>query len=88
MIEESLAKDEENLIKYKIADVEKLPFEDSSFDTVVDTFGIQSYYDRNQALNEMKRVLKKGGKLLVMGSGASYLGPYNYFLRYRAGIYL
>ncbi len=77
MIEESLAKDEKNRIEYSLADVEHLPFEDASFDTVIDTFGLQSYYDRNQALNEIKRVLKPGGKFLFLGQGASLFWPYN-----------
>lgn len=40
MIEEALAKDDENIMKFKLVDVEQLPFEDNYFDTVVDTFSI------------------------------------------------
>jgi len=40
MIEEALAKDDENIMKFKLIDVESLPFEDNYFDTVVDTFSI------------------------------------------------
>jgi ubiquinone/menaquinone biosynthesis C-methylase UbiE len=47
MLEEALAKDDENRMTFKLADCEKLPFADESFDTVVDTFSVQSYYDRN-----------------------------------------
>ena len=54
MVEEALAKDDDNKMKIKLADVEHLPFEDSYFDTVVDTFSIQAYFDRNSALNEIK----------------------------------
>ena len=53
MLEEAVTKDDNDMV-FKIADVEKLPFEDESFDTVVDTFGLQSYYDRAKALDEMK----------------------------------
>lgn len=43
MIEEALGKEyDSNRITYKIADVEHLPFENESFDTVVDTFSLQS----------------------------------------------
>jgi hypothetical protein len=34
----------------------------------------------------MKRVLKPGGLFLYMGSGASKLGLYNQYLRFRAGL--
>ena len=40
MIEEALAKDDENKMKFQLVDVEKMPFEDNYFDTVVDTFSI------------------------------------------------
>lgn len=42
MIQEALSKDYDvDRIKFKIADVEKLPFKDEEFDTVVDTFSLQ-----------------------------------------------
>ena len=37
MIEEALAKDDENKMKFQLVDVEKMPFEDNYFDTWVDT---------------------------------------------------
>lgn len=40
MIEEGLAKDDQNIMKFKLADIEELPFEDNYFDTIVDTFSI------------------------------------------------
>jgi len=86
MIEEALAKDDDNLMKFKLHDVENLPFESNYFDTVVDTFSLQSYYDRSKAISEIKRVLKPGGKLLVIGQGASSYKWYNDYLKLRAGL--
>ncbi len=40
---------------YKVADVTKLPFKDNSFDTVIDTFGLEYVTNPNQALKEMRR---------------------------------
>lgn len=46
--------------------VENLPFEDNTFDTVVNTMSFTGYPNGEKALSEMKRVLKKNGKLLLL----------------------
>ena len=46
--------------------VEQLPYPDSSFDTVVVTMAFSGYPDGDRALSEMLRVLKSGGKLLMV----------------------
>lgn len=58
-------------LKLKVATSQKLDFEDSSFDTVVDSFGICSFEHPVQALQEMKRVVKEDGKVLLLEHGAS-----------------
>ncbi len=50
---------------------EKLMFDDASFDTVVSTFTFCSISDLNQALAELKRVLKPDGQLLFLEHGLS-----------------
>jgi ubiquinone/menaquinone biosynthesis C-methylase UbiE len=52
-------------------DVHKIPFNDSSFDTVVDTFGLECCYDVEKAFSEMKRVCKPNGKILLLERGKS-----------------
>lgn len=47
-------------------DAEKLPFADNSFDVVSVAFGLRNMTHKEQALAEMYRVLKPGGKLLVL----------------------
>ncbi len=49
-----------------IADAEKLPFEDDSFDCVTIGFGLRNVTDKAAALASMYRVLKTGGQLLVL----------------------
>lgn len=45
---------------------EHLPFADRSFDLVTIAFGLRNVTDQQRALNEMYRVLKVGGRLLVL----------------------
>ena len=47
-------------------DAEKLPFESSRFDVVSVAFGLRNMTDKDRALAEMRRVLKPGGRLLVL----------------------
>lgn len=49
-----------------VCDAEKLPFPDASFDRVSVGFGLRNMTHKEQALAEMHRVLRPGGKLLVL----------------------
>jgi demethylmenaquinone methyltransferase/2-methoxy-6-polyprenyl-1,4-benzoquinol methylase len=48
------------------ADGELLPFDDECFDAVTISFGIRNFEQRRQGLQEMRRVLKQNGLLLVL----------------------
>jgi demethylmenaquinone methyltransferase/2-methoxy-6-polyprenyl-1,4-benzoquinol methylase len=47
-------------------DAEKLPFPDNYFDCVCVAFGLRNMTHKDKALAEMQRVLKPGGRLLVL----------------------
>ena len=49
-----------------VADAQRLPFADSSFDCVTIGFGLRNVTDKPAALASMYRVLKPGGQLLVL----------------------
>ena len=49
-----------------VCDAEKLPFPDAQFDVVSVAFGLRNMTHKDVALKEMCRVLKPGGKLLVL----------------------
>ena len=53
-------------IQYVQANAEFLPFEDNSFDCVSIAFGLRNVTDKDQALRAMTRILKPGGRLLVL----------------------
>lgn len=48
------------------ADARALPFPDASFDTVVCTLGLCGFPDERAAIGEMHRVLRPGGRLLLL----------------------
>jgi demethylmenaquinone methyltransferase/2-methoxy-6-polyprenyl-1,4-benzoquinol methylase len=47
-------------------DAERLPFPDGHFDCVSVAFGLRNMTHKDRALAEMRRVLKSGGRLLVL----------------------
>ena len=47
-------------------DAEQLPFADASFDCVAVAFGLRNVTDKQKALESMQRVLKPGGKALIL----------------------
>ena len=49
-----------------VCDAEHLPFADAHFDLVTVAFGLRNMTHKDNALREMNRVLKPGGKLLVL----------------------
>ena len=58
--------DEGLVLPTLICDGEKLPFATASFDLVSVAFGLRNMTHKNAALAEMNRVLKPGGRLLVL----------------------
>lgn len=53
-------------IKLVNGDAMNLPFEDNSFDAATIAFGMRNIPDRRGAIKEMMRVVKPGGKVLVL----------------------
>ncbi|MEA5097427.1 MAG: bifunctional demethylmenaquinone methyltransferase/2-methoxy-6-polyprenyl-1,4-benzoquinol methylase UbiE [Burkholderiaceae bacterium] len=54
------------IVPISVCDAEKLPFADNYFDRVTVAFGLRNMTHKEIALAEMQRVLKHGGKLLVL----------------------
>jgi len=53
-------------VRYVQADAQSLPFPDNHFDCVSIGFGLRNVTDKQQALESMLRVLKPGGRLLIL----------------------
>jgi len=53
-------------IDYVQMNAEMLPFPDNSFDVITIAFGLRNVTDKDKALRSMYRILKPGGRLLVL----------------------
>lgn len=62
----ALAKGKAPSATYLVADAEALPFADASFDAVTCAFGIRNFVHLEKGLGEMLRVLKPGGRLVIL----------------------
>lgn len=66
-------------IHFEIADAEKLPFGDASYEKMISTFGVMFAQHHQAAASEMARVCKPGGRLVMTtwvpdGSVAEFFG--------------
>ena len=55
-----------SIINFQLGNAEALPFPDSSFDAVTCAFGVRNFVYLEQGLCEMLRVLKPGGRLVIL----------------------
>lgn len=55
-----------NNISFELINAEEIPFSDNTFDLVTISFGLRNVTDKLKALKEMQRVIKPGGRLVVM----------------------
>jgi demethylmenaquinone methyltransferase/2-methoxy-6-polyprenyl-1,4-benzoquinol methylase len=51
---------------YVRCDAESLPFPDGSFDRVTIGFGLRNVTDKQRALKEMRRILRPGGRAMIL----------------------
>lgn len=67
-------------------DSEHLPFEDNSFDAITVGFGVRNYENLEKGLKEMRRVLRPGGKLVVLEFSKPSVFPvkqlFNFYSKY------
>lgn len=73
-------------IQLHLGDSEGLLFEDNKFDAVIVAFGVRNYENLEKGLEDMIRVLKPGGKIVVLEFSKPTAFPikqlYNFYFKY------
>lgn len=71
-------------LSFRHADAQELPFEDGSFDVVTVAFGVRNFPDRGRNFAEVFRVLKPGGRYVILEFSrppfAPWRGVYHVYL--------
>ena len=65
-----------DIITLENGDSENLRFESNTFDAITVAFGVRNYANLEKGLMEMQRVLKPGGKLVVLEFSQPTLFPF------------
>ena len=63
-------------ITMQLADSENLPFADGSFDAVTVSFGVRNFENLQKGLSELRRVLRPGGRLVILETSVPTRFPY------------
>ena len=73
------------VIELQTGDSEAINFPEGSFDAVTVAFGVRNFEDLEKGLSEMQRVLKQGGKLVILEFSQPkqiiFKGLYNLYMR-------
>lgn len=73
------------VVEYEVADALNLPYADNTFDIASISFGIRNTDDPVRCLQEMARVVKPGGRVMVLEFGQPkglMKGPYKLYQKY------
>lgn len=73
------------LITLQEGDSENLPFSDNTFDAITVAFGVRNFENLEKGLKEMYRVMKPGGKVVILEFSRPQIFPfkqlYNFYFR-------
>ncbi|MBC7743647.1 MAG: bifunctional demethylmenaquinone methyltransferase/2-methoxy-6-polyprenyl-1,4-benzoquinol methylase UbiE [Flavobacterium sp.] len=75
-----------DVFEVRLGDSEKLLFEDQTFDAVTVAYGVRNFENLDAGLKEMYRVLKPGGKVVILEFSKPKVFPvkqgYNFYFKY------
>jgi demethylmenaquinone methyltransferase / 2-methoxy-6-polyprenyl-1,4-benzoquinol methylase len=66
-------------VSFSVADAQDLPFPDSSFDVATVAFGVRNLPDRAANFAEVMRVLKPGGRYVILEFSRPSFAPWRWF---------
>ena len=72
-----------HMITLQAGDSEKIPFSDNSFDAITVAFGVRNYENLETGLQEMRRVLRPGGIMLIL----EFSHPHSFPMKQLYGFY-
>ena len=65
-----------NIITVEEGDSENVPFPDNTFDAITVAFGVRNFEHLEKGLQEMRRVLKPGGKVVILEFSKPTMFPF------------
>ncbi len=71
-----------SVFEVKLADSEALPFTDDQFDAVIVSFGVRNFENLEKGLSDIYRVLKPGGKTVILEFSQPKTFPFKQFYRF------
>ena len=75
--EEKVTKNKlDNKVEMVLGDSENLPYETNSFDAITVAFGVRNFENLDKGLSEINRVLKKGGRFVVLETSVPTKFPF------------
>jgi demethylmenaquinone methyltransferase / 2-methoxy-6-polyprenyl-1,4-benzoquinol methylase len=74
-------RDAASTLRLEVADGADLPFADASFDAVTIAYGLRNFADIDAGLREFRRVLRPGGRLVVLEFPPPPAGPFGRLFR-------
>ncbi len=84
--EKMIKKGFSEIIDMQSGDSENLQFEDNNFDAVIVAFGVRNFENLEKGLSEMNRVLKPGGKAVILEFSKPTIFPfkqlYHFYFRW------
>lgn len=84
--EKMKARGVDQIIDLRYADSENLPFEENKFDAAIVAFGVRNFENLERGLAEMHRVIKPGGKVVILEFSKPRAFPfkhlYNFYFKF------
>jgi demethylmenaquinone methyltransferase/2-methoxy-6-polyprenyl-1,4-benzoquinol methylase len=76
------------MIEMIVGDSENMPFEDAAFDAITVSFGVRNFANLDKGLQEINRVLKPGGILVILETSVPRKFPYKQGYHFHTSVIL